>query len=204
MHNKLLSLFRNINNMRTKFPQIFVYKDYLSMYSIPPTLYIRRKDVNGSNSYKPATAAALEGNPDTTLYFEDTAVDGSLIYREETTEMREKRNRIVNYLRAHEEILRGAEKLMVDYVQEFKVLYPTLYFAVLPDSRGSDSKYLTAKSLIPMMDGKNKEIRIYLGLEKEFPNYKKNIKILDMAEQKMKSLLKEKMENGEFESNSSK
>ena len=180
--------------MRVKFPQIFVYKEYLDMYTNPSTLYIK----NDAGKYIPATADVLNKNPDTTLYFKDTTSDGATIYHAETPMMLEKRKKVIQLLTTHMATLRSIEESMVSYVQEYRTEFPTLYFAVLADARGSDSSYLTAKSMIPMMDGKNKEIRIYLGLDKEFPNYKNNPKVLDIAENKMKSTLRAKLDNGEF------
>jgi len=182
--------------MRVKFPQIFVYKEFLDMYSCPVTLFI--KDNSGSR-YKPVTPEILENQPDAELFFKDTTNDDATIYRQETPAMRTKRLYVVELLSKFKEQLRSVEESMVNYVQEYRSEFPTLYYAVLADARGSDSSYLTAKSLIPIMDGKNKEVRIYLGLDKEFPNYKTNPKVLDMAEQKMRATLKAKLENGEFE-----
>jgi hypothetical protein len=181
--------------MRVKFPQIFVYKEYLDMYTNPSTLYIK----NDAGKYIPATPEVLEKNPDNILFFKDTTNDGAIVYHAETPKMLEKRKKIINLLTTHMKTLKSIEESMVSYVQEYRIEFPTLYFAVLADARGSDSSYLTAKSMIPMMDGKNKEIRIYLGLDKEFPNYKTNPKVLDFAENKMKATLRNKLDNGEFD-----
>jgi hypothetical protein len=42
------------------------------------------------------------------------------------------------------------------------------------------------------MDGKKKEIRIYIGSKKDFPDHK-NLKVQMMAKQKMKEHLKAKV-----------
>jgi hypothetical protein len=185
--------------MRVKFPQAIVFKDYLEMYKAPSTMYYRVVAENSGVKFKPVTEKILEESPETLLYFKDTTADGELIYRAETKELYEKRIKIIEIMTEHWDILRKVEEAMVSYCQLEKITYPTLYFANLSDSRGSDSTYLSAKSIIPMMDGKNKEIRIYIGTGKEYTEgYKTNPKIKMIAEQKMKETLQEKYLNGEF------
>ncbi|RYF87490.1 MAG: hypothetical protein EON98_00340 [Chitinophagaceae bacterium] len=165
------------------------------MYTCPPNLFVKA----GLAKYKPVTAEILASDPNTVLYFKDTTAEGALIYNEETPTMRKKRQQVVQLLADNIKLLRRVEATMVEYVQEYRAEYPPIYFAVLADARGSDSSYLTAKTLVPMIDGKNKEIRIYLGLDKEFPDYKNNPKVHRLAEEKMKATLRNKLENGEFE-----
>ena len=185
--------------MRVKFPQAIVFKDFLEMYKAPSTMYYRIVTDKKEFKYKPLTEEVLKENPETFIFFKDTTADGELIYRQETKELYEKRIKIIEIMTEHWDILRKVEEAMVSYCQLEKITYPTLYFANLSDSRGSDSTYLSAKSIIPMMDGKNKEIRIYIGTGKEYTEgYKTNPKIKMIAEQKMKETLQEKYLNGEF------
>ena len=80
---------------------------------------------------------------------------------------------------------------MVLYNQIYTAESPSVYLAYVKDAK-TDLEYLTAKTFWPLMDGKKKEIRIYIGSKKDFPDHK-NLKVQMMAKQKMKEHLKAKV-----------
>lgn len=88
---------------------------------------------------------------------------------------------------------------MVKYQQAFTLEYPPVYLAMLKDSRpGSDSHYLTAKTFWPQIGGKKKEIRIYMGTEEKYKNYKKSPLVKLEARNKIIEALKDRFEKGEM------
>ena len=91
------------------------------------------------------------------------------------------------------------EQKMVKYQQLYTLENPSVYLATIKDSRNAEAptNSLTAKTFWPMMNGRRKEIRIYIGKESEYPDHKK-IHVRILAKQKMKETLLERYNNGEL------
>ncbi|WP_374450367.1 hypothetical protein [Cloacibacterium normanense] len=117
----------------------------------------------------------------------------------ETPQMKELRGEILDSLENSKKIIEEIEAKMVKYQQAFTLEYPPVYLAMLKDSRpGSDSHYLTAKTFWPQIGGKKKEIRIYMGTEEKYKNYKKSPLVKLEARNKIIEALKDRFEKGEM------
>lgn len=85
----------------------------------------------------------------------------------ESKELREMREKVIETLGKNKEYLLEIEKAMLDYVQALTVHNPSVYLAKTKDIK-TDRQYLTAKIFWPLMGGKKKEVRIYLGKPDDF------------------------------------
>lgn len=119
----------------------------------------------------------------------------------ETAELHEVRSTVLSKLLQNKELLIEIESAMVRYAQEYLIENPPIYLsrARIKDASG---EYLTAKTILPLVGGKKKEIRIYLGKQEDILNHQnlgtKEIeeKIQDVALSKMKEKLKNRFSNG--------
>ncbi len=154
--------------MRIKFPQILCFEDWLNLFT---------KEADK---------------------FYDSKQDVYKTKQLETPEMKEMRKEIILSLEKSREVIEGVEAKMVKYQQAFTLEYPPVYLAMLKDSRpNSESYYLTAKTFWPMVGGKKKEIRIYMGTKEKYPKYKTPLVMLE-ARNKIRETLKDRIEKGEL------
>ena len=149
--------------MRVKFPQILCFDDWVDLYKLPDTYKLGALD----KSNRPF--ANLK----------------------ETPLLKETRSKVLGILEKNNEAVKEIESAMVLYNQIYTAESPSVYLAYVKDAK-TDLDYLTAKTFWPLMDGKKKEIRIYIGSKKDFPDHK-NFKVQMMAKQKMKEHLKAKV-----------
>jgi hypothetical protein len=91
----------------------------------------------------------------------------------ETVELRNLRKKVIETLERHNEAILEVEEAMVNYAQEYTILDPPTYTAKIKDAK-TGIEYLTAKTFWPMVGGKKKEIRIYIGKPDNLytPNFK--------------------------------
>ena len=117
----------------------------------------------------------------------------------ETAEMKMVRDDIITTMEKNKAVMLELEQKMVKYQQLYTLENPSVYLATIKDSRNAEAptNSLTAKTFWPMMNGRRKEIRIYIGKESEYPDHKK-IHVRILAKQKMKETLLERYNNGEL------
>lgn len=149
--------------MRVKFPQILCFQDWVDLYRLPETFKLG--DLDKSN------------RPFANL--------------SETPLLKETRNNVLEVLKKNRNAVREIEMAMLIYSQIYTAESPSVYLAYVKDAK-TELEYLTAKTFWPLMDGKRKEIRIYIGSKKEFPDHK-NPKVRWIAAQKMREHLKSKL-----------
>lgn len=154
--------------MRYKFPQVLCFQDWVELYKMPDM---------GDKGF---------------VYKEPFKYD-------ETDEMKAARKEIQSSLEKHKQSILEVEEKMVKYGQLDTLKDPPIYLAMIRDTRNKEAETLTltAKTFWPLMNGKRKEIRIYIGKESEYPDYKKDY-VAKIAKQKMKDHLLERYNNGEL------
>lgn len=150
--------------MRKKFPQILCFDEWVELYKLPDEYAL--------------------GTLDKTHRFYTSQLS-------ENKQLKEARNKVLEVMEQNKEVVKNIELAMVIYNQLFTAKYPPVYLAYLKDTK-TDLEYLTAKTFWPLMDGKKKEIRIYIGSKKEFPDHN-NQKVRWIAAQKMREHLKSKL-----------
>jgi hypothetical protein len=150
--------------MRVKFPQILCFDDWVDLYKLPDTNKLGALD----KSNRPFA---------------------NLI---ETPLLKETRSKVLSILEKNSEAVKEIELAMVLYNQIYTAESPSVYLAYVKDAK-TDLEYLTAKTFWPLMDGNKKEIRIYIGSKKDFPDHK-NLNVRFLAKQKMREHLKSKLQ----------
>ena len=149
--------------MRVKFPQILCFNDWVDIFRLPDMFKLGAID----KSNRPFANMS------------------------ETPLLKETRNKVLAVLEKNKDAVKEIELAMVVYNQLYTAESPSVYLAYIKDAK-TDLEYLTAKTFWPLMDGKKKEIRIYIGSKKDFPEHK-NVKVQLFAKQKMKEHLKAKV-----------
>ncbi|NQW78912.1 MAG: hypothetical protein HQ449_06310 [Chitinophagaceae bacterium] len=160
--------------MRIKFPQAICYEDWIDLYSMPDY---------------PKSFKFFRGHDDE---------DDKRIFHE-TPEMIEARKEVLAVLDKNMSEMLEIEEKMIKYMQLHTLENPPVYLAKITDKRNTENETttLTAKTFWPLMNGKRKEIRIYMGKSYDYPDHKLGfVKII--AKQKMKEHLLERYKNGEL------
>ncbi|MEN9446184.1 MAG: hypothetical protein RL728_696 [Bacteroidota bacterium] len=165
--------------MRIKFPQILCYEDWLDLFKMG-FVGDDEFDENGLRRFKKKNDIPWAEDP-------------------ETAEMKMVRDDIITTMEKNKAVMLELEQKMVKYQQLYTLENPSVYLATIKDSRNAEAptNSLTAKTFWPMMNGRRKEIRIYIGKESEYPDHKK-IHVRILAKQKMKETLLERYNNGEL------
>jgi len=149
--------------MRVKFPQILCFDEWVELYKLPDEYALGTLD----KTNRPHANIS------------------------ENKQLKEARYKVLEILEKNKDVVKNIELAMVIYNQLYTAESPSIYLAYLKDAK-TDLEYLTAKTFWPMIDGKKKEIRIYIGSKKEFPDHK-NTKVRWLAVQKMREHLKSKL-----------
>ena len=165
--------------MRIKFPQILCYEDWLDLFKMG-FVGDDEFDENGLRRFKKKNDIPWAEDP-------------------ETAEMKMVRDDIITTMEKNKAVMLELEQKMVKYQQLYTLENPSVYLATIKDSRNAEAptNSLTAKTFWPMMNGRRKEIRIYIGTKEEFPEFKSQ-RVKSIAEQKMKEALRKRYENGEI------
>jgi len=158
-----LFLLTFVQIMRVKFPQILCFDEWVELYKLPDQFALGTLD----KTNRPYANMS------------------------ENMQLKEARHNVLEILEKNKDVVKNIELAMVIYNQLYTAESPSIYLAYLKDAK-TDLEYLTAKTFWPMMDGKKKEIRIYIGSKKEFPDHK-NGKVRWIAVQKMREHLKSKL-----------
>jgi hypothetical protein len=156
-----------------KFPQVLTFREWEDLYSRP-------------NNYE---------------------FRGRYLYKEEvfeypeTDEMKLVRQEVLNLLDKHRKAIIEVEEKMIEYVQLDTIKDPSVYIAVLKDTRNPEFENVTAKTFWPLVGGGYKEIRIYLGRLSEFvyllrSDITTDKTIKEKAHKMMKDYLSEKYKIG--------
>ena len=161
-------MYPKLQQMRYKFPQVLCFQDWDDLYNMHDM---------GDNGF---------------VYKEPFKYD-------ETGEMKEARKNVLAALEKNKEAILEVEEKMVKYLQLDTLKDPPIYLAMIKDTRNREAETLTltAKTFWPLMHGKRKEIRIYIGKESEYPEYKKDY-VAKIAKQKMQEHLLQRYNNGEL------
>lgn len=170
----------NNKTMRIKFPQALCYEDWTDLYHMPDY---------------PKSFKFFRGHEDD----EDEDGKGTIRPFRETPEMKEARKEVLEVLEKNKKEMLEIEEKMVKYMQLHTLENPPVYLAKIKDTRNTEKETttLTAKTFWPLMHGKRKEIRIYIGKATDYPDHKLgHVKI--SAKQKMKEHLLERYNNGEL------
>lgn len=149
--------------MRVKFPQILCFQEWYELYKLPDT----KKTDKWDKLSQPMESLS------------------------ETPFLNDTRMKVLNLLEKHKKAVEEIELAMVIYSQIYTSQSPSVYLAYLKDSKTA-LEYLTAKTFLPMMSGKKKEIRIYIGSKLEFPDHT-DVKVKQFARKKMRDHLKSKL-----------
>jgi hypothetical protein len=150
--------------MRVKFPQILCFEEWVDLYKLPDIYKLGILD----KSNRPFANLS------------------------ETPLLKEIRVNVLEILEKNKDAVKEIEMAMVLYNQYYTAESPSVYLAYVKDSK-TDLEYLTAKTFWPLMDGKKKEVRIYIGSKKEYPDHK-NVNVRFFAKQKMREHLKSKVQ----------
>jgi hypothetical protein len=94
-------------------------------------------------------------------------------------------------------VLKEFEEAIIEYKQEWIISEPSVYVARTRDSK-TDMEYFTAKTFWPLINGKTKEVKIYLGKAGDFGNDTMSIRAKETAKRKMSETLRRRKDNGEI------
>ncbi len=156
-------LFTFVKVMRVKFPQILCFDEWVKLYKLPDEYALGSLD----------------------------KLNRPFAILSENMHLKESRYKVLEILEQNKDAVKKIELAMVIYNQLYTAEFPLIYLAYLKDAK-TDLEYLTAKTFWPMMNGKKKEIRIYIGSKKEFPDHKSS-KVRRFALQKMREHLNSKL-----------
>ncbi len=131
--------------MRLKFPQVLTYQDWEDLYSLP-----NNKEYKG-------------------FIFRKEVFDYP-----ETNEMKQVRDEVLKLLHKNRKAILEVEEKMIDYVHLDIINRPSVYIAVIKDTRNPELENVTAKTFWPLVGGGRKEIRIYLGRLSDFSHLKRS------------------------------
>jgi hypothetical protein len=157
-----------------KFTKVLTFQDWEDLYSLPKN---KENKIN--------------------LVNEETATYGK------SDELKLLRKEVLDVLHKNKKALIEVEEKMVEYVQLETIYNPSVYIAILKDTRNPEFENVTAKTFWPLVGGGKKEIRIYLGRLSEFAHLKRSDittdkTIKEKAHKMMKDYLSEKYKNGEL------
>jgi hypothetical protein len=99
--------------------------------------------------------------------------------------------------RKNRSVLKEFEEAIIEYKQEWIISEPSVYVARTRDSK-TDMEYFTAKTFWPLINGKTKEVKIYLGKAGDFENDTMSIRAKETAKRKMSETLRRRKDNGEI------
>ena len=105
--------------------------------------------------------------------------------------------KLQNLARKHRSILKELQEAEINLQQEWIIADPAVYVARTKDQK-YDNEYFTAKTTWPTLDGKKREIKIYLGKASEFGNDTKSVKAKEYAKKKMSDTLRRRKDLGEI------
>jgi len=94
-------------------------------------------------------------------------------------------------------ILKELQDAKINLEQEWIIAEPTVYVARTTDKK-YDNEYFTAKTTWPTLDGKKREIKIYLGKAEDFGNDTMSVKAREYAKDKMSDTLRRRKDLGEI------
>ena len=109
----------------------------------------------------------------------------------ETDEMKEKRMSVLESLNKYKKEIIEIEEKMVQYLQLDIIRDPSVYIAILKDSRNPEFENITAKTFWPIVGGGKREIRIYVGRASQLSDIeRKNLASSDEVKNSAKSMMK--------------
>ncbi len=116
-----------------------------------------------------------------------------VVFRETTT-MKGKRAQILHLLDRYQRQLKEIEEAMVDYARERVIVYPQVSPLLIKQKRklADESEYYSGRVMWPEMDGKQRELRVYLGKKEEYPDFK-NISVIRKAQKKISDKLRDRV-----------
>jgi len=118
---------------------------------------------------------------------------------EHCNELTEKRQRILDTLDKHKEIINHIDQLITDFEQQKVRMNPTVYISKARTPLNKDITYFYAKTFYPFPNGKRKEVKIYLGRAEKFNNDKHSIQVKNEAVRKMRETLNRRFNEGSLE-----
>lgn len=130
----------------SKFPKVLCYDDWYDLYDV-----INNKSFKGRVFQK------------------------DILYYPETEEMKEKRLSVLASLKKYKKEIIEIEEKMVQYLQLDIIREPSIYIAILKDTRNPEHENITAKTFWPIVGGGKKEIRIYIGRVSDYPHINRGI-----------------------------
>ena len=146
----------------SKFPKVLCYEDWYDLFAL-----INNKEFKGR------------------LFQTD------IFYYPETEEMKEKRFSVLETLKKYKNEIEEIEEKMVQYLQLDIIRDPSVYVAVLKDTRNPEHENITAKTFWPIVGGGQKEIRIYIGRVSDFSHIERsNLSKSDEIKLKAVSMMK--------------
>jgi len=160
--------------MKYKFPQVLSYKDWEDLYSLP-------------------------NNPE----YKGFVFKKDVFEYPETSEMKKIRAEVLKLLEKNKQAIIEVEEKMVEYLQLDTIKNPSVYIAVLKDTRNPEFENVTAKTFWPLVGGGRKEIRIYVGRLTDFSDVSRedissNKTIKETAKKLMIKHLTKKYKAGEL------
>lgn len=158
--------------MKVKLPKIYSYQTMVDEYSSIP---------NRIN---------MSENPSVGVVFRETKT------------MRGKRDQILDLLKKYEKELRLIEEAMVDYARERVIVYPQVSPLLIKQKRkfSEESEYYSARVMWPEMDGKQRELRVYLGKKEEYPDFT-DFDVIRKAQKKISANLSDRVAMNTLEKN---
>ena len=129
----------------SKFPKVLCYEDWYDLFDV-----INNKEFKGK------------------LFQTD------IFEYPETEEMKEKRFSVLETLQKYKKEIREIEEKMVQYLQLDIIREPSVYVAVLKDTRNPEHENITAKTFWPLVGGGQKEIRIYIGRASDYSHIERS------------------------------
>ncbi len=115
----------------------------------------------------------------------------------DTKKMTQLRLKVCNLIEKNFDKLVEVDSAMIEYMQEMVFENPPIYMSIVSNGN-SDIKYLTAKTVIPLLGGGKKEIRINISRADVFEDPLNNPKAKLFAFEKMKDVLAKKRKEGIF------
>jgi hypothetical protein len=124
-----------------------------------------------------------------------------MVFRETKT-MRGKRDQILHLLKKYKYQLREVEEAMVDYARERVIVYPQVSPLLIKQKRkfSDESEYYSGRVMWPEMDGKQRELRVYLGKKEEYPDFK-DFSVIRKAQKKISDKLRDRVAMNTLEKN---
>jgi hypothetical protein len=129
----------------------------------------------------------------------DSKKASRIIVFEESPSMKRKRKAVVELINKHEQVLRELEDAMLEYHKDFIIEFPQVSPVLVKKSNSrSEGEYYNARVMWPERDGKQRELRVYLGKKSEFEDFTKATEI-QRAQQIIAAQLKKRIANNTLE-----